>query len=248
MDKISKCLAFLLTIIVAVSCLTLTAVKPAAAQSLPTPSVPEFTVRLVNNSYSIPQTITTATDPYTGKQTTQLTPSQYVKDEYIEVQIKHQAFTPYTINYQNIDNRTVNLYFYVVSKGHYSTDWSTVDEATTIIENYSSQYTTIKLYTDKTIPAPAELDFRAKAMIGYLVHQYEPEKPLPPPNFPTYNYGINGTSSDWSPTQTISTGESSNSPASTPTVPELSWLVIVPLLLSVLAIALLLKQKRAING
>jgi hypothetical protein len=189
---------------------------PADAQTIPTPSVPEFTVRLVNNSYVTQPTTTTKIDPYTGEKSTVTTPSQYLfKDEYIEVQIENQAFTPYEINYRNIDSRTVNLYFHVVSKGHFSEDWSVVADSTTQIENYTSQYTTIKLFAWQDIPSPAELDFRVQAIIGYRVHQFEPERPIPPPNFPSVGFVINGTSSDWSNTQTLTIPVPTPSPNST---------------------------------
>jgi hypothetical protein len=247
MRKTSKAYALLLTLIISMSCIALLAAKPASAQAVSTPSVPDFTAKFVNNSYTTQPTTTTTTDPYTGKQSTITTPSQYVKDEYIEVQITNQAFTPYTTNIQNVDTR-VNLYFYVLSKGHFSTDWSVVDDSANVMENYSSQFTTIKLYTDKNIPSPAQIDFKAQATIGFLVNVYDDQVPVPASyKGPLYNVGINGTSSDWSPTQTLTIGASPNSPTPAATVPELSWLVIVPLLLSLFAVAVVVRHRKTAN-
>jgi len=53
-----------------------------------------------------------------------------------------------------------------------------------------------------------------------------------------------GESSGWSPTQTITIPSSDGSPAPSPTVPELSWLVIAPLLLSGFAVAVLVRHRK----
>lgn len=225
--------------------LGLLTIELANAQSLPTPDVPEFTVRLVNNSYSIQPTTTTTTDPYTGKQSVITTPREYVKDEYIEVSIKNQIFTPYIINYHNIDNRTVNLYFNVLSKGHFSSSWG-IQEAdgsdSGVKMDYTSHYTIIKLYTNN-IPSPVQIDFKVQAVIGYLVNQYEPEEPLPPPAIHDPNFVITGATSSWSNTQTLAIPASITSP--TPTVPELPAIAPLPLATLVLVvIAFKLKKTR----
>jgi hypothetical protein len=225
-----------------ITALSASTIKPANAQALPIPAIPEFTVKLVNNSYITQPTTTTTTDPYTGKQSTITYPGHYVKDEYVEIQIKNQAFTPYEINYQNIDNRRVNLYFRVIAQGHFSTDRSIVDDSATRIEDYAARYTTIKLYTQQNIPSPAQLDFKAQAIIGYLVSQSDPEEPLPPPDFPLTNYGINGTMSDWSSIQTL-TIPTSVSPAPTPAVPEFSIIFLLPLI-GLLVVVIVQKKKK----
>jgi hypothetical protein len=240
----SKLATQLLIAILVLSSLVMCGSARADAQTIPTPSVPEFTVRLVNNSCATQPTTTATIDPYTGKQSNVTIPSQYVKDEYIEVQIKNQAFTLYTINYHNIDNRTVNLYFHVVSKGSFSEDWSVVDDSTTQIENYTSQYTTIKLYTQQNIPSPAQLDFKAQAIIGYLVNQFEPEEPVPPPNFPRINFVINGTTSDWSKPQTLTipvpTPSPNPNPSPEPTPIEPALIIGVAVIVAVFAFGLIL--------
>ena len=72
MGKIGKTFAIFLTLIVAMSCLTLLTVKPVNAQSIPKPSVPEFTLQIADHSYDVPAKTTSTTDPYTGKTTTKL--------------------------------------------------------------------------------------------------------------------------------------------------------------------------------
>lgn len=201
MTKLGKTFGVLLIITIVASCMAVVTVKPAVAQSLPalpTPSVPQFTVRFVNNSYN-----------------TQPTTSTQIKDEFIEVTIKNQAFTPYTINYFG-NNPTVDLYYNVRSKGHFSDEWTVVD--TNEKADYSTQNTVIRLY-ENNVPSPAKIDFEVQTKIGFLVNQYDPTVGLPPPGFPPVNFVINGTVSDWSNIQTISVpdGATSTLPSPNPT-------------------------------
>jgi hypothetical protein len=53
MGKTSKAFALILTILIVMSCLTILTVKPANAQSIPKPSVPEFTLNIVDGSLLI---------------------------------------------------------------------------------------------------------------------------------------------------------------------------------------------------
>ncbi len=53
MGGLSKTCALFLILIIALSCLTLLTVKPANAQTIPKPSVPEFTVQEIENNYEI---------------------------------------------------------------------------------------------------------------------------------------------------------------------------------------------------
>jgi hypothetical protein len=91
------------------------AVKLARA-SIPKPSVPEFTVKFVNASYSV-----TTTNPYTGLSETKLT-----SNNSIEVTIKNQP-----IGYPNYQ-----IYFNVRIKPHFEGDWREIYP----IENRTSSY------------------------------------------------------------------------------------------------------------
>ena len=64
------------------------------AQSIPTPSVPEFSLRFVDASYDVPTTYTI--DDYTGQNITH--PGYHVENRTIEVRIKNQPFTSYESN------------------------------------------------------------------------------------------------------------------------------------------------------
>ena len=100
MGKIGKTFAIFLTLIIAMSCLTLLTVKPVNAQAIPKPSVPEFTGKFVNASYSV-----TTTNPYTGANETQ----QIINDS-IEVTIKNQPF----------DHSNYQIYYNIRTKPHFS--------------------------------------------------------------------------------------------------------------------------------
>jgi hypothetical protein len=85
----SKTVTIVLILIITTTSLLIMA-KSAWAQ--PTPSVPEFTLKFIDNSYTIPSFY--GPDPYTGKNVT-IAEGAYVKDQYIEVTIKNQPFTSY---------------------------------------------------------------------------------------------------------------------------------------------------------
>jgi len=62
---------------------------------------------------------------------------------------------------------------------------------------------------------------------------------------------FNGNYSDWNQlTITMDSGDTATanlSPTPSPTVPEMSWLVIVPLLLSIFAVALVVRHRKTAN-
>ena len=61
-------MAFLLALLIVMSSLTILMVKPANAQTIPKPSVPEFTAKFVDHSYIV--SASTTVDPYIGKEIT----------------------------------------------------------------------------------------------------------------------------------------------------------------------------------
>jgi hypothetical protein len=273
MGGISKTFALILILIIAISSLSLLMVKPANAQTIPKPSVPEFTLKLVAHPYDVAP-ITTI-DPYTGK--TVITQEGYhVENKSIEVQVKNQPFS-YSFN-----GTTYHLYYSFRVKGHFEniwTDYSSIydgisyaKEGTIYAEK--AQYTRGVLqsnsdYTLLTIPSSevpdeGQLDIQVKVAVGHDSKEFANE------NYhimdPTY-YGHYETAtavdltSDWSNIGTltipngsvsISTSASPNpTPTSTqnptlsptPTVPEFSWLAILPLFISLLFIAIKLRHR-----
>lgn len=77
MGTASKVSTSILTIILVASSLLLAPL--ANAQTTPKPSVPEFTLKYVDNSYDVPSTTTSTTDPYTGKTITTTTPGYRIE-------------------------------------------------------------------------------------------------------------------------------------------------------------------------
>jgi hypothetical protein len=228
-------------------------VKPANAQGgqtpnysdyIPTPAIPQFTLRFVQSSYN-----EIVTDPYTGVNTT-----QQVNNSTIEIIIRNQPFTSYNYGWQyknEVVNRSTSLWYNVQAKGHYSKGWTEIYLNNTVTyypsqintQSNSSDYTTISLLESETnYPAGGQVDFRVRAMAGGF---------FPPVLYSMINLPLNFISknSSWSPTQTITIPASSVSPnpTSTPAVPELSWSIVVPLLLSVFSVALMLRHRKTSN-
>jgi len=177
-------------------------VESAYAQLLPKPSVPEFTLKYIDNSHNVPPIY--GTDPYTGKNViTQ--EGYYIQNKSVEIRIKNQPFA----SYRNENDSIVGLWYNVVSKGHFQV-WS---NGTIPIDNYlfgsDSDYTIISCGLDGNngsepfrgdfwlggvgiIPDGGQLDFRIQALIGYKTKIIDP--PVPP-FMESYHYIFTGQSS-----------------------------------------------------
>ena len=275
MGKIPKTSALILTLIIAISCLTLLTVKPANAQTIPKPSVPEFTLKFVDHSYDVPPTTTTTTDPYTGKQTTATQAGYRVYNQSIYVVIKNQPFTPYN----DTNGHYINLAYAIHWKGHYGNSWNNLPnrtayygaqdalgygtppygDNTTIVFGLDWKENPIEIrainrdfdydYFLGGVPVNGTVDFQIQAFIGYS--ELVPIQPiLLNPN--GYYQVVTGQSSDWSNIETITVADGSvsnstspnPSPTPTPTVPELTWLAIIPLMASVLGMAMVFRHRK----
>lgn len=252
MGKISKTFALILTFIIAMSCLTLLTVKSANAQTIPTPSVPQFTVMLVNHFEGMPTT--TMIDPFSGERL--VVPATHYEWHTLDIMIKNQPFTQYKVE-DNGYNWTVNLQYNIRLKNDPEQTWTELYNANSNqaypTQNYTGEYTTISFNLGGQNYPTSEsnlrllwnftsniLNFQVEALIGYSYTVIGSE--------PTFK----GTVSDWSPIQTITIPASSVSPnptstitpTSTPTIPELSWLMIVPLLLSMFSVTVVLRYRK----
>ena len=215
MGCLSKGLVVVLILTMTISCLTIMVVKPARAQ-IPTPTVPQFTVSVVGNSS-------------------------------VTVSIKNQPFTPYFD--ANLGD-TVLLFYNVRVENHSEPDdWCTLYDPNSDYPTMSnSDYTNISIgvgspysgfpETGIFIPLGTKTDIQVEALIGVVHRQTE--------YYANGNEGLpswvfNGTESGWSNTQTITMSEAT-SPTSS--VPELSSLVIVPLLLSVFSFVVIIWHRK----
>jgi len=89
-----KSIASILILVLVASSIIM--IQNASAQSIPKPSVPEFSVTIADHSYNIPEKTDSYTNPYTNKTSITTTPGHRVTNKSIEVSIKNQAFTPFT--------------------------------------------------------------------------------------------------------------------------------------------------------
>jgi len=223
------------------------------AQTVATPSVPEFTVSFVDRSYTAPITTTQTTDPFTGQQVTHTSGGQYVKNETVDIKIKNPPLISATL-----PNGTVEkLYYTVRTKGHFSDYWgSPFDREWTSTANFdhgnsfiqvfasTSDYTVVTLvigspndiimgYADVYIPAGGQEDFQVEASFGYQYTVYDFL-------YPTGTAFVSFSDSGWSDTQTTQL----LIPTPSPTVPEFPVLAFVPLLLSVFSVAVVLGYRK----
>ena len=178
----SKALTLLLIAILVLSSLVM--VGSVFAQSVPKPSVPEFTVELVDHSYVVPET--TSIDPYTGKKI--VNPSYKVENKTIEIIIKNQLFTP--------PDSFTNLYYNVRVKGNFEQDWT---ELYKISNNTSQNTLRMQSASENTVisipqdyPSGGLVDFQVQAVIATAI-------PFDYTNFGYWTW----EASNWSNTQTI---------------------------------------------
>lgn len=257
-ERMNEKIVLALILVMALSTLSMTTVKSASAQSIPTPSGPTFTLKLIQASYDV-----TTTNPYSGTVTT-----TQVDNSTIQVTIKNQPFT-YSYN-----GTTYSLYYDVQTKGHFENDWTdcyplisrlaSQPVYNTTTSQYSeplaefinnnpiqsnSEYTVLSI-SAATYPPNSELDFRVQAIVGHE-SQYFVADHIYPPNIGHYQTGIIfDLASGWSNIQTINLANGSVSTSTSPTpistaaVPELSWLTIIPLLVGVLYIVIVLRHQK----
>ncbi len=178
-------------------------VENATAETpIPKPSVPDFTVNFTDSSYVTPTTY--STDPYTRGNITHY--GIYVANKTIELKIKNQDFTPY---YDEALGWNISLYYNVRVKMHSEENWRqlytndtlpTMSISNFTVFSYPSQQPdneneyTMGTYMVELTPG-SQVDFQAKAMIGY-VHR------VPSP-VALYPYVFTGEESGWSTTQTL---------------------------------------------
>lgn len=253
MDKIGKASALLLTFIIALSGLTLFTVKPTSAQSITTPSVPTFSLKFVDDSYNIPPTTTTTTDPYTGKLTTTTTAERYVENKTIELIIKNQP----------LNQDSYNLYYYIRTKGHFEENWTSEpippdssgsiqnfyyldtnnNFAVPLVTQQSNSSVTIVTYpaNSANYPAGSNVDFQVEAVSGFLNKTYNHSHIGPPliQNV-TFYYSTSALSN----TQTIAIPSSSALPN------EITLIIIgvvVVLAVLVTVVALIINHRKSTN-
>ena len=271
MGKIGKTFALILTVIIAISCLTLLTVKPVEAQiGVTNPAIPAFDVTL----QTLPNYVqpTYGVDPSTGKAV--VTKAGYTEEYvWVNVNIAGQPFQ----KYNNSAGQTISLYYNVRWEGNHDSSWQSFNYSGGM-QYYQDAYGDEAWGTQSTgvlipvgfkgidngavalqllDPTATHIDFQVEALIGYY----------------NSNDVFVGQTSGWSNTQTLEVSipsdaaqSSTTTPSSTPTtsfiprtsptitktpatsstpaVPEFSILVILPLLLSVFSVAVILRHRK----
>jgi hypothetical protein len=207
MGNMSRAFSLFLVIILAVSSMII--IRTASAQTISKPSIPEFTLKVIDNSYDVPAT--NSTDPFTGKTTTTQT-GYRVQNGTIQVAIKNQPFK----SYDDESGHTIRLYYSIRFKGHFEAIWSYYPNSNSEHPDYydatDSDYTILLFYYGENsvtygprlgeISSGGQVDFQVEAFIGYYTTQTRSPAPWEPGG--TYYYqAYVGETSDWTNTQTI---------------------------------------------
>jgi hypothetical protein len=218
MNRISKWFAVFIILVMILSSLSLLMVKPASAQLIPKPSVPEFTLHFVGSPYNA-LVVTVKNQPYDS------------------------AFGTMYYNIRLKDHNSGNdSWIYPLDQLFFS--YHTYPEQST-----DSEYTNISITVQSNfLLLGTQNDIAVEAMIGNIGRDAH-YNPAP--------YVFNGQTSDWRNTQTITIPASSsstspnptqsptNTVSPTPTVPEISWLAILPLFVLSLFIGVRLRHRNA---
>jgi hypothetical protein len=216
--RMSKSLALAIIFILAVSSLIM--VESAFAQTIPKPSIPEFTVRMVESSLEI----TIKNQPITAfVNENSSNPSLYYGFRFKD----HNATIP------DWYDSPIWYFFGYSSYGTY-------------YKASSSDYTVVSFplgnYPLKYVLNSGRIDLQVMALIGN-------EVPSNAQNGTVYVFdGVMGVWSNTQtvaiPETSTSTSPSPN-PTPTPTVPEFSWLMILPLFFSLLFVVVLIRKRKA---
>jgi hypothetical protein len=193
-------LTFIVLLLTSLLALTFTSTY---VQAVSKPSVPQFSIKLVDNSYDISPSATTTVDPYTGTKSTSTIPGYHIERIEIEITIKNQLFTPYTGNGHAYNN----LYYYVQVKGHFTEDWQVwcVD-----FKQSDSQYTVITR-SAQMYAVGSKLDFRVQVAAGYE------EGRILAPSWIHFDPNV---TSDWSKVQTFTIPSKASSVSQPQTIPS----------------------------
>lgn len=199
MNCLTKTAALALILLIALPSLTLLTSKPVTAQASVTPSVPEFSLKVIDNSYDVPPHPSSTNDPDTGDPIPTTVPGYHVDNKTIQITIKNQPFTPDSSN-----DKTNNLYYNFSYRGHNEDEWQyytihgyeSGDDEPQFYSQSTSGYTVIEIEA----PSSGEIDFRVRAQIGYYFTYFGD---MLSQIWGHYGFSFEGQVSSWSSPQTI---------------------------------------------
>ena len=229
----SKTVVLMLLILLVLSGLVM--VGSVFGQSTPTPSVPEFTVELVEHSSYVPPVY--GIDQFTGENITMKEGAHY-----------QWSTLNFTIRNQKVPS-DYNLYYNIRYKGQYTDNWTELFlEGDSYMRQDEGEYSTEEFLVSGSIPPSqrdlyrleipegAQVDFQVEAMIGGIYRQGS-----------WFSAGdvFEGEVSGWSATQTLTIEEvPTPSPEATPIEPALILGVIGIVAVFVFGLVLLYRIKR----
>jgi hypothetical protein len=228
MKFLSKYLVLLLVIFLIIP--SRGSVVPAKAQSIPKPSLPEFTITYRDYSYSVPPTY--GIDEYTGQNIT-ISSGYDIINRTVLFAIKNQPFN----GYYDSSGKYIQLYYHIRYKGSYGETWSDYSTAqgnslvfqdTLVFPASTSSYSDLLIYhysaagggvggearfSNINIPTTGKIDFQVQSLIGYG-NIFNSNGIIG--DFAVYYYNFTGQAGDWSPTQTLGMPEGSVSTSTNP--------------------------------
>jgi hypothetical protein len=215
MDSINKTAPILLILILAANS-SFIILQSASAQSTPNPSVPEFTLKQVDNSYNVAPTITSTTDPYTNKTTTTTIPGYHVENKTIEAIITSNLGASY-YNFRYKPHYIENWTYYPFNPDAGSSAYTLADSYSVPFKASDLVNTTLALYfIPQSIAPNSQIDIQVQALYGnFDADPYGHIMPLP--GGPTYDFYFRGETSGWSNSQIVTVGESLASSIPSPT-------------------------------
>jgi hypothetical protein len=238
MERIGKTFTIFLALTIAMSCLTLLTVKPANAQSNDSPSPPQFTIKYIDNSIQVQPT--TTVDPYSGK--TIVNKGYLIVNKTIELIILNQPTSD------------AGVYYTIRAKGHFEENWTqslyyysqNLNMFFRSTNEQTEGFYVGNIGTSLYVPSDGKLDIQLQAVQGgYFSDRPDGAQGV----FKTF--GVSGWSNigtlilpDGSVTTTPFLNPPTTTPTSTPSVPEFSWLMLLPLFIFTLLIAVKVRFRK----
>ena len=255
MGRIGKTFALILSLIIVTSCLTFMTVRPTSAQAIPKPSVPEYNLRFEDKSfYASINYPPNPQDPVVLKD-----------NRSIIISIKNQPFTSYMTD----NGSAVDLYYNLRWKIEGHDYWTLIDNILANKGNYTILiFNSTQGFSMGGVEGLYDYDSRIDPIINHSfsiqLQAFIGINVFDPDYFFMWRL-VNMEESGWSNIQTIiptkatatptpNTSDfnpsisSSLTPTPSPTVPECSWLVILPLLLSMFTVAVVLRHRKITNS
>ena len=158
-------------------------------------------MKLVAHPYDVPPTNSTRIDPYTGEETVTIIPGYHIENKSIEITIRNQPFTDYTL-----DNRRINFFYNITYKGHYAEDWRKYTHDSFIGGVFLQSNSENTVISFIQFPTEGLIDFRVQAQIGYYTSY----------RMPWEVFEFHGEIRGWSEPQTLTIPTSTEPPIISP--------------------------------